>query len=288
LIGRNVHSLSDLVSDAAPVRHTSTLRQWTQQCTDSQADPRASLALVENAVGTCVLDPDDPLCVKLTLSGRLEEVPGGSAEFEAALAGVFRKHPEMRRWPARHGFALFALRISDVFLIDFSERPRPSPSRTTTTLLCPRPAAGAPLELPRPSLSQTTTTLLCLQLSVEAWVQVPLPEPESSMGVGRGRGVSQVASWEEQLHVLFKKPQKMGVQRGMGSRGMAQARSPKKNNQEGHGSNCKRKQCVWEGIQHIKALASSALLNNVAVLPDSIFARARPNPVPLLPPSGMQ
>jgi hypothetical protein len=73
---------------------------------DLSANSSASLTLCEaQLAGACQdVDPEDPTCAKLTLSGQLEPVPADDQEEAAAL--LFARHPQMRDWPAGHAFRM--------------------------------------------------------------------------------------------------------------------------------------------------------------------------------------
>ena len=83
----------------------------------------ASLTLSQAALNrstgceAAALDPEDPRCTKLTLSGRLARTQGPATAL--GRAALFARHPQMRRWPASHGFEVFELRPADVWMIDF-------------------------------------------------------------------------------------------------------------------------------------------------------------------------
>lgn len=72
--------------------------------------------------GTCgfggtKIDPEDPRCAKITLSGSISKSSG--ADEAAGKAALFARHPQMETWPASHGFAVYELTISDIWMIDF-------------------------------------------------------------------------------------------------------------------------------------------------------------------------
>lgn len=73
---------------------------------DLAARASASLALHEMQLpGACErLDPEDPRCAKLLVSGSLLPVPP-EAQAEARRL-LFARHPAMRGWPAGHDFTL--------------------------------------------------------------------------------------------------------------------------------------------------------------------------------------
>lgn len=60
-------------------------------------------------------DPEDPRCAKLTLSGMV--VPSKGADIATGKAALFARHPQMQTWPADHGFGVFELHVTDVWMI---------------------------------------------------------------------------------------------------------------------------------------------------------------------------
>jgi len=63
------------------------------------------------------IDPEDPRCAKLTISGQMTKVSGQAAEF--GKAALFARHPQMKQWPVSHNFAVYELVISDIWMIAF-------------------------------------------------------------------------------------------------------------------------------------------------------------------------
>ena len=43
------------------------------------------------------VDPEDPRCAKITLSGMMEESKGG--DVDVGKEALFARHPQMRDWP---------------------------------------------------------------------------------------------------------------------------------------------------------------------------------------------
>ncbi|WVZ93137.1 hypothetical protein U9M48_039143 [Paspalum notatum var. saurae] len=87
---------------------------------DALEDERASFTLSEFPLGTCgKIDPENPTCAKLTLTGKLKLVDLQSSEAELAKSALFTKHPEMKDWPKNHHFKIFKLEIENIFLIDW-------------------------------------------------------------------------------------------------------------------------------------------------------------------------
>jgi hypothetical protein len=107
-----------------------------QSLKDMEANPAASLTLTEASVAavcgaealpSCRMqsvdsgDPENPVCARLTLSGRLVEVFGATsgAELERAQAALFERHTQMQYWPANHNWVIFKLVIDDIWFIDY-------------------------------------------------------------------------------------------------------------------------------------------------------------------------
>jgi len=63
------------------------------------------------------LDPEDPRCAKLTLSGNLTKSSG--ADIAIGKAVLFARHPQMQHWPSSHHFEVHELILRDIWLIDF-------------------------------------------------------------------------------------------------------------------------------------------------------------------------
>jgi hypothetical protein len=63
------------------------------------------------------LDPEDPRCAKLTLSGTLQ-VASGEAE-TLGKSALFARHPQMKTWPASHQFTVYELKVEDIWLLDY-------------------------------------------------------------------------------------------------------------------------------------------------------------------------
>ncbi|KAG6494369.1 protein CREG1-like [Zingiber officinale] len=84
------------------------------------ADERSSFTISEFPLGSCgKIDPENPTCAKLTLTGKLKLLDNQTSETEFAQNALFSKHPEMEDWPKGHHFQIFKLLIKDLFLIDW-------------------------------------------------------------------------------------------------------------------------------------------------------------------------
>merc|ERR1719329_195058 len=64
------------------------------------------------------LDPEDPRCVRLSLTGTVANVTD-AAELAFAKKGLISVYPDMANWPASHGFHVVKLQIENIWLIDF-------------------------------------------------------------------------------------------------------------------------------------------------------------------------
>ncbi|GAB4854817.1 hypothetical protein Ancab_023401 [Ancistrocladus abbreviatus] len=85
-------------------------------------DSRSSLAISELPLGTSgEIDPENPTCGKMTLTGKLKKLESGSGEAELGRKYLFSKHPEMKDWPkdGYHGFQVFKLDIEDIYLLNW-------------------------------------------------------------------------------------------------------------------------------------------------------------------------
>uniref|UniRef100_A0A0D3GEP3 CREG-like beta-barrel domain-containing protein n=1 Tax=Oryza barthii TaxID=65489 RepID=A0A0D3GEP3_9ORYZ len=122
----NVVSYSDGVpgeSHGIPYFYLTTLDPTAR---DALEDERTSFTLSEFPLGTCgKIDPENPTCAKLTLTGKLKLIDPQSSEADLAKEALFTKHPEMEGWPKNHHFQIFKLEIKNIFLIDWFGGPKP-------------------------------------------------------------------------------------------------------------------------------------------------------------------
>merc|ERR1711933_388993 len=75
------------------------------------------------ALDSCSLgptgDPENPMCARLTLTGKLVALDNDSEEHELAQNAFFERHPAMANWPKGHGWVIAKIEIQDIWLIDF-------------------------------------------------------------------------------------------------------------------------------------------------------------------------
>jgi len=62
------------------------------------------------------LDPEDPRCAKLTLSGKFEVVDDEETK-KIGQDALFASHPAMKDWPTDHGFTMLKLNVQDLWMI---------------------------------------------------------------------------------------------------------------------------------------------------------------------------
>ncbi|XP_040849311.1 protein CREG2 [Ochotona curzoniae] len=80
-------------------------------------NPMASLTLPESEAEFCrknIVDPEDPRCLRLTLTGRMMMV--SSEEVEFAKQAMFSRHPGMRKWPRQYEWFFMKMRIQHIWL----------------------------------------------------------------------------------------------------------------------------------------------------------------------------
>jgi len=100
------------------------ITQWDESGQDLSANPNATLAVTEEAISsitgdkTCdEFDPEDPNCAKLTIVGQCVLVTG-QTEIAQAKEILFSRHPQMKLWPADHGFQAYKFEMTDVVLLN--------------------------------------------------------------------------------------------------------------------------------------------------------------------------
>jgi len=67
--------------------------------------------------GCQMTDPESPLCVRLTVTGRLVVVEEGE-ERAFALQALFDRHPAMPNWPTDHDWVVKKLEPAHIFALD--------------------------------------------------------------------------------------------------------------------------------------------------------------------------
>eukprot|EP00898_Chlorokybus_atmophyticus_P005894 jgi/Chlat1/6305/Chrsp44S05789 len=95
------------------------LTRYDESARDLASDARCSLTISEVPLGSCgSMDPEEPPCAKLTLSGQMVLLTNKD-QVAFARDALFSRHPAMKGWPADHHFMFYALNITSIFMIDF-------------------------------------------------------------------------------------------------------------------------------------------------------------------------
>nr|XP_060625735.1 protein CREG2 isoform X1 [Anolis sagrei ordinatus] len=84
---------------------------------DLMKNATASLTLPEAEGDFCrktIVDPDDPRCARLILTGQMVTVPPEEMEF--AKQALFSRHPVMRKWPRSYEWFFMKMNIEHVWL----------------------------------------------------------------------------------------------------------------------------------------------------------------------------
>ncbi|KAK9901686.1 hypothetical protein WJX75_008376 [Coccomyxa subellipsoidea] len=118
-------AFGNLVSYADGPRGNSTgrllfyLTPMDATATDLAVHPAATLTVGEIQLpGSCgVMDPEDPTCAKVSISGPMRIVPKGDVPNAKEL--LFHRHPQMETWPKGHTFNIWELHVRAVRLLDF-------------------------------------------------------------------------------------------------------------------------------------------------------------------------
>merc|ERR1712008_86259 len=64
-------------------------------------------------------DPSNPMCARLTITGKLVKLAEGGSEFKQVKEWLFHRHAAMEEWPEDHGWLILKLDIEDIWFIDF-------------------------------------------------------------------------------------------------------------------------------------------------------------------------
>ncbi|KAK6644179.1 hypothetical protein RUM43_000446 [Polyplax serrata] len=105
-------------STGIPFFYLSSLDLCTQ---DSQKFNKVSMLVTLSQTDYCKdndLDPQDPRCAKLTISGEMKRLKAGSEEEKFAKNALFSRHPIMENWPKGHNWYFAKLKINQLVLLD--------------------------------------------------------------------------------------------------------------------------------------------------------------------------
>ncbi|KAK5649498.1 hypothetical protein RI129_000527 [Pyrocoelia pectoralis] len=93
-----------------------------QSIKDIQADNRCSVMATLAELDWCSknnLDPEDPRCQRVVLSGTFVWVDNTTQEHTMALENMFKKHPQFKYWPDIHSFNIAKMEVKQVTLFDW-------------------------------------------------------------------------------------------------------------------------------------------------------------------------
>ncbi|CAH0399131.1 unnamed protein product [Chilo suppressalis] len=65
------------------------------------------------------IDPEDPRCTRLILSGKMRKVKEGTPEYTFAKAALFERHPAFANFPPDHNWFVAKLKIAQIAMIDW-------------------------------------------------------------------------------------------------------------------------------------------------------------------------
>ncbi|XP_034234757.1 protein CREG2 [Thrips palmi] len=118
----DIFSISDGLRDNStgiPYMYVSPLDLGVQ---DLIKDSRCSLAMTLAQGDYCQkegLDPEDPRCAHVFLTGKIKSLKNGSEEYVRAEKFFFDRHPHLRNMPKDHKFRFAKLKISQILVQDY-------------------------------------------------------------------------------------------------------------------------------------------------------------------------
>lgn len=120
----NVMSVSDGVAGNSTGRVFFYMSAMDETGAALLQNPDSSVTFCEaqilGANTTCdQLDPEDPTCAKLTITGSIIQLADGSPDQEFALKALFDRHPDMEKWPTGHGWLTLEMKPTQLFFLDF-------------------------------------------------------------------------------------------------------------------------------------------------------------------------
>mmetsp|Transcript_3941 Transcript_3941/g.9900 ORF Transcript_3941/g.9900 Transcript_3941/m.9900 type:complete len:209 (-) Transcript_3941:170-796(-) len=93
------------------------LTKFDPTAVDLDVNARASLTISEAMHGGCEVDPESPICWRVTLSGVVRQTSGETERHGREF--VFSRHPTMATWPADHHWIVYEMEIEKIFLLDY-------------------------------------------------------------------------------------------------------------------------------------------------------------------------
>lgn len=99
-----------------------TMLDYTAQ--DLHKDDRLTVMLTLDQDKYCTnngIDPMEPTCARIMISGRADKLENGTAEYEFGTKAMFSRHPAAEKWIKTdgHNFFLCKLNITQIAVLDF-------------------------------------------------------------------------------------------------------------------------------------------------------------------------
>ena len=97
------------------------ISQWSTTYKNIEANSTVSLTVSEAESDYCEahhLDPMEPICGRIMLTGALVPV-AGSVELDFAKDALFTRHPAMKLWPTKHHWTFMKLNLTSVNVLSF-------------------------------------------------------------------------------------------------------------------------------------------------------------------------
>jgi len=118
----NIFSISDGPEDNSTGVPYIYISPWEISAKDLTHNNKASLTMSLAQGGYCAqhnLDPEDPRCAHVILTGEFIKLSPGSEEEEFARKSLFTRHPIMPDWPAGHHWFFAKIEIKNIQLLDY-------------------------------------------------------------------------------------------------------------------------------------------------------------------------
>jgi len=118
----NIFSISDGPEDNSTGVPYIYISPWEISAKDLTHNNKASLTMSLAQGGYCQqndLDPEDPRCAHVILTGEFIKLSSGSEEEDFARKSLFTRHPIMPDWPVGHHWFFAKIEIQNIQLLDY-------------------------------------------------------------------------------------------------------------------------------------------------------------------------
>ncbi|XP_075230453.1 cellular Repressor of E1A-stimulated Genes [Lycorma delicatula] len=105
-------------SSGIPYIYTTPMDEGTR---DLLKDNRCSVTISLAEGNFChlkQLDPEDPRCPQVVLTGNFEIVRNDTEEYKWAKKALYFRHPQMKNWPISHHWFVAKLKIENILLVN--------------------------------------------------------------------------------------------------------------------------------------------------------------------------